>query len=245
MDILSQIMNLRTPAPDPDESNQTPEQIVPVTAVPAQADQEPTEDENFSYDGYQVVRGEFFAHINEPSLSFNLNKINVNKASLKRLPDTEYVQILVNPEDKKLVIRPADEDSKDAFLWCSIKGEKRQPKQITGRVFFAMVVKLMGWNPDYRYKMLGKLIRSGEEKLLVFDLTAAETYTRTVREDGKPKTSRKPVFPAEWEGQFGLPVEEHRKQLQINIFDGYTVFAIQDSTAAAGSAKPADTGTEG
>ena len=244
MDILSQIMSLKTPETEASKPEKSAEQIAPITALPAQTDEDPVVDENFSYDGYQVVRGEFFAHINEPSLSFNLNKINVNKASLKRLPDTEYVQILVNPEDKKLVIRPADEDSKDAFLWCSTKGEKRQPKQITGRVFFAMVVKLMGWNPDYRYKMLGKLIRSGEEKLLAFDLTAAETYTRTVREDGKSKTSRKPVFPAEWEGQFGLPVEEHRKQLQINIFDGYTVFAIQDSTAAE-TTKPADTGTEG
>lgn len=27
-----------------------------------------TEDDAFSYDGYQVVRGEFFAHTYEPSL---------------------------------------------------------------------------------------------------------------------------------------------------------------------------------
>ena len=33
----------------------------------------------------------------------------------------------------------------------------------------------------------------------------------------------------EWENQFGLPVEEHRKQLQVNIFNGYTVFGIREN----------------
>ena len=87
----------------------------------------------------------------------------------------------------------------------------------------------MSWNPDHRYKLLGKVIRSREEKLIVFDLNATEIYIRTVKEGEKPKTARRAVFPAEWENQFGLPVEEHRKLLQVNIFDGYTVFGIQDN----------------
>ena len=186
------------------------------------------QDDSFSYDGYQVVRGEFFAHINEPSVSFNQSKVYVNMGCLKRMQDVEYVQILINSEEKKLVIRPAGEDEKDAFLWCNEKNGVRKPKQITCRVFFAKIVNLMSWNADYRYKLLGKIIRSGDEKLVVFDLNATETYIRTVKEGQKPRTSKKPVFPAEWENQFGLPVEEHRKQLQVNIFKGYTVFGIQE-----------------
>ena len=228
-----------TPARIPDP--ETPERVQPAE-IPAAAgtDEEIIQDDTFTYDGYQVVRGEFFAHLNEPSISFSQNKIYVNKACLKRLPDVDYVQILVNPEDRKLVIRPADEDSKDAFLWCKDKGGIRNPKQITGRVFSAMIVKLMDWNPDYRYKLLGKIIRSGSERLIVFDLTATETYIRIVSEGMKPKTSRRPVFPAEWENQFGLPVEEHRKQLQINIFDGYTVFAIREEKKDQEAAETAD-----
>ncbi len=196
--------------------------------VKSYAEDEVVQDDSFSYQGYQVVRGEFFAHLNEPSVCFNQNKVYVNVGCLKRLPDVDYVQILVNSEEKKLVIRPAGEDEKDAFLWCMVKKNSRKPKQITCRVFFAKIVNLMSWNPDYRYKLLGKVIRSGDEKLVVFDLTATETYVRKVKEGEKPKTARKPVFPAEWENQFGLPVEEHRKQLQVNIFKGYTVFGIQE-----------------
>ena len=189
-------------------------------------------DASFSYNGYQVVRGEFFAHIKEPTITFNNCKIYVNNACVTKLPDTDYVQILVNPIDMKLVIRPSSEDVKDSFLWYGTNRNtgKRTPKQITCKVFFAKIVQLMDWNPDYRYKLLGKLIQTNAEHLFIFDLTASETYLRTAPNGGKPKSSRTPVFPAEWQNQFGLPVDEHQKSLQINIFNGYTVFGLKDST---------------
>lgn len=183
------------------------------------------EDVNFSYEGYQVVRGEFFAHLYEPSITFNKYKISLNTACLKRLPEVEYVQILVNSEEMKLAVRPCSGEEKDSFLWST---SKRKPKQITCRVFFAKIADLMGWNTEFRYKLLGKLIKSDNEYLFIFNLNAPEIYQKTVTEGEKPKISRTPVFPAEWQNQFGLPVEEHRKQLQVNIFNGYTVFGIKE-----------------
>lgn len=187
-----------------------------------------SQDDIFSYDGYQVVRGEFFAHVYEPSIAFNNCKVYVNTACISKLPNVDYVQILVNPDEKKLAIRPCNEDEKDSFLWCNSRNGKRKPKGITCRVFFAKIVQMMGWNSNYRYKLLGKLIRSGDEHLFVFDLAASEIFQRIVREGEKTKTSRTPVFPVEWQNQFGLPVEEHRKSLQVNIFEGYAVFSMKD-----------------
>lgn len=192
-------------------------------------DMEIVDDSTFSYEGYQVVRGEFFAHIYEPSFTFNSYKVSVNTACIKRLPEVEYVQILVNPEEKKLAVRPCSEEEKDSFRWCS-NGKKKSPKQITCRIFFAKVISLMGWNPNYRYKLLGKLIRSNEELLFIFDLTTPEIYIRTEKEEGKPKFSRTASYPDEWQNQFGVPVEEHQNNLQINIFDGYAVFGLNETT---------------
>jgi hypothetical protein len=192
-------------------------------------------DDDFKYDGYQVVRGEFFAHIKEPSITFNRHKISINTACLNRLPSVDYVQILVNPVELKLLVRPSSEDEKDSFIWCS-KGEKRRPKQVTCRVFFAKIMDLMGWNPDFRYKLLGKLIQGGDEYLFVFDLTSTEVYQRSVIEDGKQKVSRTPIFPAEWQNQFGLPVEEHRKRLQVDIFKGYAIFSVKENPESNTSA---------
>lgn len=196
----------------------------PVTVL---SEEEIFKDESFSYDGYQVVRGEFFAHLREPSITFNNQKVSMNTACLSRLPEVEYVQILVNQSEHKLIVRPSSEDEKDSFIWCTM-GEKRKPKQVICRVFFAMIIDLMSWNPDYRYKLLGKLIRSGNEYIFTFDLTGAEIFQRFIIEGGKPKTSRTPIYPVEWKNQFGLSVEEHRKRLQVNIFKGYTVFSVKN-----------------
>ena len=184
-------------------------------------------EEEFSFEGYQVVRGEFFAHTFEPSITFNGGRLYVNMACLNKLPTVEYVQILVNQLTKKLVIRPCREDEKDSFRWGS-NTVKRKPKQVICRVFFAKLAEMMQWDSSYRYKLMGKLVSANQELLFVFDLFSTEVYQRSVSEDGKIHTGRMPVYPAEWQNQFGLPVSEHQKQLQINIFNGFTVFGIKD-----------------
>ena len=54
-------------------------------------------DKAFCYDGFQVVRGEFFAHLNEPSFIFYRDFSSVNTACIRKLPDVEFIQVLVNP----------------------------------------------------------------------------------------------------------------------------------------------------
>lgn len=183
-------------------------------------------DENFDYEGYEVVRGEFFAHTYEPIISFYQDKVFVNSACLRKFNTTEYVQILVNPEEKKLAVKPAGEEDKDAFRWSTGKN-KRIPRQIKCTIFFAKVYSLMGWNPNYKYKLLGKLVRSNSQLLFVFDLKSPEIFVRrTDIESGKIKTSRKATYPEEWQNQFGLPAEKHQNTLHVSLFDDYTVFGI-------------------
>ena len=182
------------------------------------------EDAGFSYEGYQVVRGEFFAHLFEPSLSLSREKVQVNTACIRKLPEVEYVQFLVNPNEKKLAVKPCKEDMKDSFRWISGEGNKRKPKAISCRIFFAKIMSLMGWNPEYRYKILGKLIRTSTDLLFVFDLTSAETYG--IRSAGDTSASRTAIYPEEWKNQFGVPVSEHQDTIQVNIFDDYAVFHI-------------------
>ena len=178
---------------------------------------------DFNYDGYQVVRREFFAHINEPSVTFNNYKFYVNTACLNRFPQVDYVQVLVNQESRILAIRPCRAEDRDACAWCTNGSGRRKPKQITCKIFFAKVFSLMGWNLDYRYKLLGRIIHARDEWLIAFDLTATEVYQRVQKEGRKPKSSRTPVFPEGWKTQFGLPFREHQKSMQVDIFEGYAV----------------------
>ena len=38
------------------------------------------------------------------------------------------------------------------------------------------------------------------------------------------KKARTPFYPKEWKDSFGLPVEEHKKALEINMLKGYAEF---------------------
>lgn len=189
--------------------------------------EEEAEQEEFDYSGFQIVRREFFAHVQEPSITFNQGKVGVNTACVRKLPDTDYVQILVNRAKKMLVVRPCEESEIHSFLWCLSKDGKKHPRQVTGNLFFMKICDMMGWNAENRYKVMGKMVKSMGQSLFVFDLTAAETFVRKQEEGEKPKTSRMATYQASWKDQFGIPFEERQQALQINMFEGYAIYAIK------------------
>ncbi len=166
-------------------------------------------DDNFSFEGFQIVRGEFFAHSKEPAITFNSEKIYVNTACISKLPETDYVQVLVDKNKKQLAILPCGEDDRDSFVWRSInqKTGKRQPKHITCHRFFSKVCEMMNWNTQYRYKMIGKLVKARGINLFVFDLNSYEVYLRTTENDGKKVSSQKGILPESWNNDFGLSIE--------------------------------------
>lgn len=214
-----------------------PSRDVIETEIPQQAVFVPESVEDIEQDDtldlrkFQVARREDFYHVREPSLTFNNYKIGLNAACINRLPDVEYVQILVDREGKKIVIRPCTEFETHTFKWYTLSKGKKVPRHVTGKIFFMKICSLMQWNPDYRYKILGNLIYSNGQYLYVFDLNSPEMYQRIFKEGEKPKASRTPIFPAEWKDQFGLPYEEHRKSLQVDIFGDYAIYGIKDNTA--------------
>lgn len=208
-------------------------------------DEEIEEVSDSIFDGFQIVRSEYFSQLREPSISFSQGKIGVNSACIKKLPKVDYAQILVNQEKKMLAIRPCKESEIFSFQWCTyrVKDGKRLPRQVTGRMFFLKICALMKWNMDYRYKILGKLIRANDEYLFIFNLRDAQTFIREQgAEDDKPRMSRTAIFPEEWQNKFGIPYEEHQKALQINMFQGFAIYSIKGDTAAAPvqTRKPSD-----
>lgn len=203
-----------------------------VSEVALQPDDEIIEmGEDFDLNDFQVVRREFFAHLREPSATFNNCKFYVNMACLSKLPNVNYVQVLVNQETKILALRPCKEGERDSFVWCGESKGRRRPRPITCKLFCAKIFTMMGWNPDHRYKLLGNVIHSKGEYLIAFDLTSTEVYQKPVADGIKAQPSRTPVFPSEWQNQFGLPFYEHRQSMQVNIFDGYAIYAIKDNAA--------------
>ena len=71
--------------------------------------------QDFSYDGYQVVRRELFAHLREPAVVIRRDSVTFNTACIAGLEDAVYIQILVNQDNKRMVVRKCEENDKDVF----------------------------------------------------------------------------------------------------------------------------------
>ncbi|MCL2866824.1 MAG: hypothetical protein FWF47_03570 [Clostridia bacterium] len=186
-------------------------------------------DGDFDLEGYEVVRREFYAHTKEPSVTFVNYKIYVNAACLNRFQSVDYMLAMVNRRSQTLLLRPSCEEDRAAVSWCVPGSVRRKPRQITCKMLYANLFALMGWNPNYRYKLLGKIVHAKNGYFITFDLKAPEMYQCVPKDDVKTINSHTPLCHAEWQGQFGLPYEEHQKSMQINIVDGYAFYAIKDS----------------
>ena len=177
---------------------------------------------------FEVTRGEFYAHTREPGLTLNDGKVQVNTACIRKMDGVNYIQILINRATHKLAIRACGEDDLFCLPWVRIKDDVRMPRAITGRIFIMKVCKLMNWNPDNRIRMLGKFYKANEDLIFLFDMDGAEEYPRYTGEDGKRKTSRTPHFSPTLENIFGPLYSEHKKEMGINLHQGFAVFSVRD-----------------
>lgn len=189
----------------------------------------------FTFEGYQVVRREFFSHKFDPTLTIKSNGIIFNNACIARMDEVVYVQVLINPNSGKLVVRPCDEGARDAIRWCVAKDDKRKSRQISCSMFTAKLYDLMGWETLYRYKMQGTRISYQGEHLYVFDLTSTEVYIPSTQEgtdpDAKPRRKTTVRFLSDWRDSFGLPVQEHTQSMLINLAEGYDTVDTAQETA--------------
>lgn len=137
--------------------------------------------QDFSYDGYQVVRRELFAHLREPAVVIRRDSVTFNTACIAGLEDAVYIQILVNQDNKRMVVRKCEENDKDALRWCIEKHDKRKSRKMSNKLFSAMMYDMMGWNTDCRYKILGHKITHEDETMYIFDLLETEIFMDTKR----------------------------------------------------------------
>lgn len=166
--------------------------------------------------GYQVTKAELFAHTKEPAITVWEDRIKFNMACLRRFPGITHIQLLIHPEQRRMIIRPCDRDAPDSLRWANGGGEKElKNRDMTCRVFAAKLFDLMQWDKQYRYKMLGKPAVCDGEVLFLFKLTDFEVFVST----GPRK--RRSYLPADWRDYFGTPVKQHEESYKIDLADGY------------------------
>ena len=179
------------------------------------------EESNFTYAGYQVVRREFVSHRFDPAMTVRVGSITFNNACIKALENATYVQFLINPTEKKLIVRPCEIGARDAIRWCVVKGADRKSRQITCKPFAERLYSMMGWEAEFRYRFQGMRIKYYQDEMYLFDLSADERFAPMKKDENGKRIVSAPVLPEHWSGSYGLSVEEHDMSTKLDFLDGF------------------------
>lgn len=195
-------------------------------------------EKEFSYDGYQVVRKELFAHLRDPAITIRKDSVTFNTACINGMEDVVYIHMMFNKELKRIVVEGCDENDKDALRWCVAKPDKRKSRKMMGRPFSELIYREMGWEEGCRYKILGYRIQFEGKTLYVFDLNVPEVFlekkrkqktdsvktseSALVQAEEQPKANtRKGYYPDDIANTFGVSVEQHKEETAFHHMDGY------------------------
>ena len=116
---------------------------------------------------FQVVRGDMFSRVHEPVIRITTNGITFNKSCVAKLPGTETVELLFNPVERMMVVRPCKPDHPNAIPWDS--------KYKSAAPLSKVLYDSMGWETDYSFRVPCQTVSNPNmavvgNAVLVFDL---------------------------------------------------------------------------
>ena len=184
---------------------------------------------DFDLRGFEVARSEFFDSQNRPYISFSEKLVKFSTACVKKFDTRTVIELLINPVEKKFAIRPTDKANKNGVVFSHISGGKPSPKPISTAAFRSTVYSLMGWNQEYKYRILGTLFEQGSELAYIFDAADSEVFFRSnaypvseIKASVDSSVSIQPFLPSgkriravpqEWTNSFGKPFYVHEMTL--------------------------------
>jgi hypothetical protein len=107
----------------------------------------------------------------KPTITFKVSRkiIYVNTICLKKLQDIYYVNILVCPCEKRLVLRPCNEHDKGAVHLRPLSGNL-VPRRIICEDLILKIASFMGWGQGDCHRFTGHLANYNNEEIMLFEL---------------------------------------------------------------------------
>ena len=93
---------------------------------------------------FQVVSGEMFSHIHEPVVRIGQKDILFNTSCVAKMR-AEYAEILFNPVERMIVVRPTQKTNPNAVEW----GGKSRGASYLCRILY----ESMDWDTEYTYRI--------------------------------------------------------------------------------------------
>lgn len=174
---------------------------------------------DFDYRGFEIAREQFFNNSDKLSVTFSLKTMKFSLNCVKKLANTQYIELLIHPLKKLMIARVANNKNKNAMKWLFLDEKGNYiSRPVCGTAFLKTIYTLLGWNDGYKYRVRGIRMQNNEESLLIFNLEETELYLS--KESNKAeitslaKTGKSVIaYPSAWADNFGCNYY-HRSQAE-------------------------------
>ena len=174
--------------------------------------------------------------LNKPAVSIKYGVMKFNMACIRLFEGIKYVLPILHPNKKRLALIMCPEEDSASVEWARQKDENWVNKDITSLEFVENIFKLMNWNRECRYKVLGRVANSDQGLCMLFDLEEAIMFTPKPQEyadplTGEMKKKQMKFFPDTYRNRIGKSYNDYIADHQMNMFEdfiGYQGSAVLD-----------------
>lgn len=196
-------------------------------------------------DGYEMPPRSQFSMLKKPAVSIKYGKMTFNMASIRLFEGVQHILPLYHPKKKRLTVVMCREEEYNSVEWARIRQKDGMwvNKDITSREYIDKLYRLMDWNKECRYKVLGRVANSRDGLVLVFDLEEAVMFeSKSLQyvdmESGETKEKKQQVmyYPEFYRDRVGRSYNDYVAARQMNLFeylDGYVGNTYSDYKEAA------------
>ena len=177
-----------------------------------------------------------FSMLNKPAVSIKYGVMKFNMACIRLFEGIKYVLPILHPNKKRLALIMCPEEDSASVEWARQKDANWVNKDITSLEFVENIFKLMNWNRECRYKVLGRVANSDQGLCMLFDLEEAIMFTPKPQEytdplTGEMKKKQIKFFPDVYKDRIGKSYNDYIAGHQMNLFEdfiGYQGSAVLD-----------------
>ena len=160
------------------------------------------------FDGYELPPRTQFSMLNKPAVSIKYGVMKFNMACIRLFEGIKYVLPILHPNKKRLALIMCPEEDSASVEWARQKDENWVNKDITSLEFVENIFRLMNWNRECRYKVLGRVANSDQGLCMLFDLEEAIMFTPKPQEytdplTGEMKKKQMKFFPDAYKNRIG------------------------------------------
>lgn len=185
-------------------------------------------------DSYELPPRTQFSMLNKPALTFKHRQMTFNMAAVRLFKGVQYILPFTSSSKKRVAVVTCTEEESESVEWARYNAKGAWVnKTITSDEYVSKIFKLMNWDPNGRYKVMGRVANSERGLILVFDLTEAILFTAPEeyvdKKTGEVKKRQIKYYPDEYKDRIGKTYRDYVEKYQMSFFEPLSGYGEEES----------------